>query len=174
MLYLCGNMRTFLYIASLGISAYGIVRSVRRRLRFVIRNSASNGLFSDSVRDIRMVKYKFVLRTYRQLSAGHCMEESYVRVSNFYLPHSIYVASRGSFYEIQKMFEYTYRDRLAGFDVILERIDSVYPRNPGTVMNFCKKYGISERSLTDVLHDVTRRYYQRMVELGFLREDELE
>ena len=167
-------MRTFLYIASLGISAYGIVRSVRRRLRFVIRNSASNGLFSDSVRDIRMVRYKFVLRTYRQLSVGHCMEESYVRVSNFYLPYSIYVASRGSFYEIQKMFEGAYRDRLAGFDVVLERIDSVYPRNPGTVMNFCKKYGISERSLMDVLHDVTRRYYQRMVELGFLRADELE
>lgn len=165
-------MRTFLYIASLGISAYGIVRSVRRRLRFVIRNSASNGLFS--VRDIRMVRYKFVLKTYRQVSAGSYMEESYVRVSNFYLPHSIYESSQGSFYEIQKMFEGAYRDRLAGFDVILERIDSPYPRNPGTVRNFCKKYGIRERSLMDVLHDVSRRYYQRMVELGFMREDELE
>jgi hypothetical protein len=121
-----------------------------------------------------MVRYKFVLRTYRQLSAGYYMEESYVRVSNFYLPRSIYEASIGSFYEIQKRFDTAYRDRLAGFDVTLERIDSAFPRNPGTVMNFCKKYGISERSLTDVLHDVTRRYYQRMVELGFLREDELE
>jgi len=167
-------MRAFLYIAAFGISAYGMVRSVRRRLRFVIRNSASKGLFSDRVRDIRMVRYKFVLRTYRQLSAGYYMEESYVRVSNFYLPRSIYEASIGSFYEIQRRFDTEYRDRLAGFDVILDRIDAVYPRNPGTVMNFCKKYGISERSLTDVLHDVTRRYYQRMVELGFLREDELE
>ena len=167
-------MRAFLYIAAFGISAYGMVRSVRRRLRFVIRNSASKGLFSDRVRDIRMVRYKFVLRTYRQLSAGSYMEESYVRVSNFYLPRSIYEASIGSFYEIQRRFDTEYRDRLAGFDVILDRIDAVYPRNPGTVMNFCKKYGISERSLTDVLHDVTRRYYQRMVELGFLREDELE
>lgn len=167
-------MRTFLYIASLGISAYGIVRSVRRRFRFVVRNSASNGLFSDRVRDIRMVRYKFVLKTYRQVSAGSYMEESYVRVSNFYLPYSIYEASNGSFYEIQKRFEGAYRDRLAGFDVVLERIDSAYPRNPGTVRNFCKKYGISERSLMDILHDVTRRYYQRMVELGFLREDELE
>jgi len=167
-------MRAFLYIAAFGISAYGMVRSVRRRLRFVIRNSASKGLFSDRVRDIRMVRYKFVLRTYRQLSAGYYMEESYVRVSNFYLPRSIYEASIGSFYEIKRRFEGAYRDRLAGFDVILERIDSAFPRNPGTVRNFCKKYGISERRLTDVLHDVTRRYYQRMVELGFLREDELE
>ena len=95
-------------------------------------------------------------------------------VSNFYLPYSIYEASRGSFYEIQMRFAGAYRDRLAGFDVILERIDAVYPRNPSTVRNFCQKYGVSERSLKDVFHDVTRRYYQRMVELGFLREDELE
>lgn len=167
-------MRTFLYISALGISAYGIVRSVRRRLRFVIRNSASNGLFSDRVRDIRMVRYQYVLKKCQHVSANYYVEESYVLVSNFYLPYSIYEASKGSFYEIQRRFDDAYRDRLAGFDVVLERIDSAYPRNPGTVMNFCKKYGISERSLMDVLHDVTRRYYQRMVELGFMREDELE
>lgn len=174
MLYLCGNMRTFLYIAALGISAYGIVRSVRRRLRFVIRNSASNGLFSDRVRDIRMVRYQYVLKKCQHVSANYYVEESYVLVSNFYLPYSIYETSKGSFYEIQRRFDDAYRDRLAGFDVVLERIDSAYPRHPGPVMNFCKKYGISKRSLMDILHDVTRRYYQRMVELGFLREDELE
>jgi hypothetical protein len=158
------NVRSSIYILSFLLAATSIIRGIRERFRFAVRNSSGAGQIDvrHYIEISRLDRMYFIIR--------NCTGECYIHPTSLYIPFVPGIDR--ALGKIGSQLRFIYSEEMDGFHIYLTtlRVNGC-PEDRSNITEFCKRHGIRRRRVEEIMVSMQRRYVQCLVERGFIPSD---